>query len=55
MPEVGNIGSRTIPDGLALVLSDRHPGGFDGRYFGLVPIAALQKVEPVFLLDPKGE
>lgn len=55
MPEARNVGSRTIPDGLALVLSDRHPGGFDGRYFGLVPIATLQKVEPVFLLNPKGE
>jgi conjugative transfer signal peptidase TraF len=55
MPEARNVGSRTIPDGLALVLSDRHPGGFDGRYFGLVSIATLQKVEPVFLVDPKGE
>ncbi len=55
MPEARNVGSRTIPDGLALVLSDRHPGGFDGRYFGLVPMASLRKVEPVFLLDSKGE
>lgn len=55
MPEARNVGSRTIPDGLALVLSDRHPGGFDSRYFGLVSIATLQKVEPVFLLNPKGE
>lgn len=52
MPEARNVGSRTIPDGLALVLSDRHPGGFDGRYFGLVLIATLQKVEPV-LWTPK--
>ena len=55
MPDAKSLKSRMIPDGLVLVLSDRHPGGFDGRYFGLVPIATLQKVEPVFLLDPKGE
>ncbi len=55
MPEAENFGSRTIPDGLALVLSDRHPGGFDSRYFGLVPMASLHKVEPVFLIAPKGE
>lgn len=55
MPEAENFGSRTIPEGLALVLSDRHPGGFDSRYFGLVPMASLRKVEPVFLIAPKGE
>jgi len=55
MPEAENFGSRTIPVGLALVLSDRHPGGFDSRYFGLVPMASLRKVEPVFLIAPKGE
>jgi conjugative transfer signal peptidase TraF len=55
MPEAENFGSRTIPKRLALVLSDRHPGGFDSRYFGLVPMASLRKVEPVFLIAPKGE
>lgn len=55
MPEAENFGSQTIPGGLALVLSDRHPGGFDSRYFGLVPMASLRKVEPVFLIAPKGE
>jgi conjugative transfer signal peptidase TraF len=55
MPDAKSLKSRTIPDGLVLVLSDRHPGGFDSRYFGLVSIATLQKVEPVFLMDPKGE
>lgn len=55
MPKAENFGSQTIPGGLALVLSDRHPGGFDSRYFGLVPMASLRKAEPVFLLDPKGE
>jgi conjugative transfer signal peptidase TraF len=55
MPEAENFGSQTIPPGLALVLSDRHPGGFDSRYFGLVPMASLRKVEPVFLIAPKGE
>ena len=55
MPEARGFGSMTIPAGLALVLSDQHPGGFDSRYFGLVPIATLHKVEPVFLIAPKGE
>jgi conjugative transfer signal peptidase TraF len=55
MPDAENFGSRTIPEGLALVLSDRHPGGFDSRYFGLVPMASLRKVKPVFLIVPKGE
>jgi len=55
MPEAKNFGSQTIPEGLALVLSDRHPGGFDSRYFGLVPMASLRKVELVFLIAPKGE
>ncbi|WP_300162300.1 conjugative transfer signal peptidase TraF [Solidesulfovibrio sp.] len=55
MPEAGSIGSRTIPESLALVLSDWHPGGFDSRYFGLVPMASLRKVEPVFLITPEGE
>ena len=48
----------TIPPGLALVLAD-HPGSFDSRYFGLVPLNSLQRVEPVFLFNPlnnfKGE
>jgi len=55
LPEARGFGSRTIPAGLTLVLSDRHPGGFDSRYFGLVPMASLRKVEPVFLIAPKGE
>ena len=43
-----------IPPGLALVLAD-HPGSFDSRYFGLIPLENLQRVEPVFLFNPKGE
>ena len=44
-----------IPPGMALVLAD-HPGSFDSRYFGLVPLDALQKVKPVFVFHtPKGE
>ena len=42
-----------IPEGKALVLSDRHSGGFDGRYFGLVSMAALHKVQPVRIFTPK--
>ncbi len=37
-----------IPSGMALLLAD-HPGSFDSRYFGLVPLDALQRVEPVWL------
>ncbi len=40
-----------IPPNMALILSSGHPGGFDGRYFGLVPFASLQLVKPVQLFD----
>ena len=40
-----------IPAGLALVLSPDQPGAFDGRHFGLVPLAGLVKSEPVITLD----
>lgn len=43
-----------VPSGMALVLAD-HPGSFDSRYFGFVPLDSLQRVEPVFLFNPKGE
>ncbi|WP_075353392.1 conjugative transfer signal peptidase TraF [Desulfovibrio sp. DV] len=39
-----------IPPGMALILSSGHPGGFDGRYFGLVHLASLRKVKPFFIL-----
>jgi len=42
-----------VPSGMALVLAD-HPGSFDSRYFGFVPLDSLQRVEPVFLFNPKG-
>ncbi len=35
-----------IPPGQALALGE-HPGSFDSRYFGFVPLASLQKMEPV--------
>ena len=38
--------SGVIPQGKALVLS-AHEGGFDGRYFGLVDMDKLKKVEPL--------
>jgi len=44
-----------IPNGMTLVLSGGHPGGFDGRYFGLVPLTSLQKVRPIRIFDPVGE
>jgi type IV secretory pathway protease TraF len=43
-----------IPPGMALLLA-KHPGSFDGRYFGLVPLDALQRVKPVFVFNLKGE
>lgn len=53
MPSVSPSG--VIPPGMALVLAD-HPGSFDSRYFGLVPLDALQRVEPVFVFHtPQGE
>lgn len=39
-----------IPSGMALVLTP-HPGSFDGRYFGLVPLASLQRVRPLFIFN----
>ncbi len=35
-----------VPAGMALLLAD-HPGSFDGRYFGLVPLDMLQRVRPI--------
>lgn len=40
--------SSIIPSGMALVLAD-HPGSFDSRYFGFVPLENLQRVEPIWL------
>ena len=45
MPSV--LPSGVIPPGMALMLAD-HPGSFDSRYFGLVPLDSLQRVKPVF-------
>lgn len=36
-----------VPEGMAVLLSD-HPGGFDSRYFGLVPLSDLRRYTPVF-------
>lgn len=41
-----------IPAGMALTLAS-HPGSFDSRFFGLVPLADMARVEPVFTF--KGE
>ena len=43
-----------IPSGMALLLAN-HTGSFDGRYFGLVPLDALQKIKPVFVFNQQGE
>jgi len=45
--------SGTIPPNMALVLAD-HPGSFDSRYFGFVPLDSLKRIEPVFLFHSKG-
>jgi len=45
MPSV--LPSGVIPPGMALMLAE-HPGSFDSRYFGLVPLDALQRVKSVF-------
>jgi conjugative transfer signal peptidase TraF len=37
-----------VPPGMALLLAE-HPGSFDSRYFGPVPVASLRKTEPVLL------
>ncbi|MDR2054478.1 MAG: conjugative transfer signal peptidase TraF [Desulfovibrio sp.] len=42
-----------VPSGMAFVLAD-HPGSFDSRYFGFVPLESLQRIEPVFIFTPKG-
>lgn len=49
MPSI--LHSGVIPTGMALVLAD-HEGSFDSRYFGLVPLEVLQRVEPVFVFNP---
>ena len=40
----------SIPDDMALVLT-LHPGGFDSRYFGLVPLRDLKSVAPLLLFN----
>jgi conjugative transfer signal peptidase TraF len=37
-----------IPSGMALVLAE-HPGSFDSRYFGLVPLENLQRVKAMWI------
>ena len=39
--------SGVVPPGMALVLAD-HPGSFDSRYFGFVPLESLQRVVAVW-------
>lgn len=52
MPSV--LKSGVVPSGMALVLAD-HEGSFDSRYFGLVPLESLQRVEPLLVFKPQGE
>ena len=47
-PMTSHLQAGVIPKGKGLVLSE-HEGGFDGRYFGLVDLKSLKKVEPVFV------
>lgn len=39
--------SGAVPQDMTLVLAE-HPGSFDGRFFGLVPLSSLRRVEPIF-------
>lgn len=39
-----------VPPGMALVLAD-HPGSFDSRYFGFVPLRQLQRVVAVWVWE----
>lgn len=41
------LSSGVVPKGKALVMGT-HPGSFDSRYFGLVPLDSLIKAEPIF-------
>ena len=54
MPVSTTLSPGRIPEGMVLILSREHPGGFDGRYFGLLPLASLQKVKPVRVFEPIG-
>jgi len=47
--------SGVIPAGKALLLSDNHAGGFDSRYFGLVPLAALRRARPILIFNTQGD
>jgi len=47
--------SGVIPAGKALLLSDNNPGGFDSRYFGLVPLAALHRARPIMIFNTQGD
>ncbi len=49
------LSSGVIPPGKALVLSDNNPGGFDSRYFGLVPLADLHRVRAILTFDRTGD
>lgn len=45
--------SGLIPPGYALTLAVYQPDSFDGRHFGLVPLASLKKVRPIITFDPE--
>lgn len=41
--------SGPIPEGLALLISNEHAGGFDSRHFGLVPLSSLRRVKAILI------
>lgn len=47
----GSLRAGMIPDGMALALSG-HPGSFDSRFFGLVPLAGMARVKSVCTFEP---
>lgn len=46
--------SGVIPAGMGMALAG-HAGSFDSRFFGLIPLASMVRVEPVFTFKKGGE
>jgi len=46
MPSI--LSSGVVPPGMALMLAE-HPGSFDSRYFGLVPLESLRRAKAVWI------
>jgi len=53
-PVTSSLSGGRIPPGSALVLGT-HPGSFDSRYFGLVPLASLRRTVPLLVWNPNKD